>query len=91
MRETKTSPHRSSARKPLALVALALLVALASLSFPWLATRAQRASHEPTVNVTDFDVPCIVSKPVACVDDCKPTAGIDESTIGLDSMNVAVG
>jgi HEAT repeat protein len=56
MRETKTSSHKLSARKPLALVALALFVALASLSFPWLATRAQRASHEPVVNVTGISV-----------------------------------
>src|SRR2546425_11185570 len=44
-----------------------------------------------TVNVTDFDVPCIVSTPVACVEDCTPTAGMEGRTIGLESLNVAVG
>ena len=44
-----------------------------------------------TVNVTDFEVPCIVSMPVACVEECTPTEGIDGSTIGLDRVNVAVG
>jgi HEAT repeat protein len=56
MRETKTSSHRLLARKPLLIGAFALFAALASLSFPWLATRAQRASREPVVNVTGISV-----------------------------------
>jgi HEAT repeat protein len=47
MRELKTIVVKM-ARTPLAVVALALVVA----AFPWLATRAQRSSREPQVNVT---------------------------------------
>jgi HEAT repeat protein len=47
MRELKTSLPKL-ARKTLAVFALALI----AVSFPWLATRAQRASREATVNVT---------------------------------------
>ncbi|MDT7540330.1 MAG: hypothetical protein QOE33_234 [Acidobacteriota bacterium] len=56
MRETKTSYHRLLTRKYLALIALALFAALAAVSFPLLATRAQRASREPVVNVTGLSV-----------------------------------
>jgi HEAT repeat protein len=47
MRELKTTVPNLS-RKMLAVFALALIV----VSFPWLATRAQRSSREATVNVT---------------------------------------
>ena len=47
MRELKKIAQ-NPARALLALAALALFVA----AFPWLATRAQRSSKEPTVNVT---------------------------------------
>jgi HEAT repeat protein len=52
MREKKTNSQRLLAGKPLAVGALVLSAALSAISFPWLATRAQRASREPVVNVT---------------------------------------
>lgn len=57
MREQRTLSQKLSARKPLALVVLALVAAVAAVSFPWLATRAQHTgAHEPVVNVTGVSV-----------------------------------
>jgi HEAT repeat protein len=54
MRELKMLVQKIS-RAPLAVIALAVVaVALTvAAAFPWLATQAQRASKEPTVNVTN--------------------------------------